>query len=466
MTMYEKAGGTASVVKVYYKLPDVEMDKGIRQLLGDKECLEILRAYKGKSVVPIYVEDLGHPLIALDLENNIISVEKPVPRISYHSVYNEEPYVLYNNINELNENNDFNENVVNNEFTEVNENNSDLQTETGVNTDLNEVNENFDLNAENGCNTDFNEVNENTDFNVENDVNIDLHDLDENNDFNVENDVFNVLHELNESMGNVETENSNGEGVNENVNNEGLDEGVNNNVGDYPEDGLEISVIETEGEADPTFDGNVEAESESDLSDISVCPSWMLEDLEGLDDDDIFATRPPNHGKKLLKKLRDFMKHRKHQMAEQKQQEAVEKIRQEEQWYSDVGEEDELQSLVDSDKEDLGYKEWYEGMDMREFEMSVGMKYRDKLRDWAVRKGWDFKFIKNERKAVTAICKKGCDWKIHAYLVQGSNTYQVKSLRGNHICAHITENNQANYKYIGMRIEQIIRDNLWRLWWH
>ncbi|KAG8387976.1 hypothetical protein BUALT_Bualt02G0077100 [Buddleja alternifolia] len=226
------------------------------------------------------------------------------------------PFVLDNNFNEVNENNDFNENVVNNEFTEVNEN-SDLQTETGVNNDFIEVNENFDLNAEIDVIIELNEVNENTDFNVENDVNIDLHELNENTDFNVENDINNDLHELNESGGNVETDNSNGERVNENVNNEGLGEGVNGNVSEYPEDGLETSVTETEGEAegedgffrengmgnevneregfDSTFDGNVEAESESDSYDISDCPSWMLEDLEGREDDDIFATRPLNH---------------------------------------------------------------------------------------------------------------------------------------------------------------------------
>ncbi|KAG8373031.1 hypothetical protein BUALT_Bualt12G0128600 [Buddleja alternifolia] len=233
--------------------------------------------------------------------------------------------------------NDFNENVVNNEFTEVNENsdlqtetgvnnefteaneNSDLQTETGVNNDAIEVNENFDLNVETGVNTDLNEVNENIDFNVENDVNIDLYELNENTDFNIENDVFNdlyvlnentdfnvendinnVLHELNESVGTIETENSNGEGVNENVNNEGLGEEYPEDVSEYPEDvtienGMGNEVNEREG-SDPTFDGNVEAESESNSSDISDCPSWMLEDLKGPDDNDIFATRPFNHG--------------------------------------------------------------------------------------------------------------------------------------------------------------------------
>ncbi|KAL0430339.1 UNVERIFIED_CONTAM: hypothetical protein Sradi_0659900 [Sesamum radiatum] len=40
-----------------------------------------------------------------------------------------------------------------------------------------------------------------------------------------------------------------------------------------------------------------------------------------------------------------------------------------------------------------------------------------------------------------------------------TTTFQIKSIKRVHTCAHRTENRQANYKYIGKRIENIIRDN-------
>ena len=46
----------------------------------------------------------------------------------------------------------------------------------------------------------------------------------------------------------------------------------------------------------------------SDSSQVSSCPSWMLEDLEGPDDDDIFASRSPDHARKLFKHIRNYLK--------------------------------------------------------------------------------------------------------------------------------------------------------------
>ncbi|KAG8371791.1 hypothetical protein BUALT_Bualt13G0124900 [Buddleja alternifolia] len=39
------------------------------------------------------------------------------------------------------------------------------------------------------------------------------------------------------------------------------------------------------------------------------------------------------------------------------------------------------------------------------------------------------------------------------------STYQIKSIKGMHNCAHVVENRQANYKYIGRRMLDIVRDN-------
>ncbi|KAG8387957.1 hypothetical protein BUALT_Bualt02G0075200 [Buddleja alternifolia] len=434
--MYEKAGGKSAIIDMYYRLPGFSMDKGLRQLEGDSDCLEIYRQYKGKSVVPIYIEDVGGPLAALDAENNPINLEQPIPAICYPSDYNE----MVNVLDEAESNFGDLAQGVNDLGTEINASDLDEDVNTGVK-DENEINIG-DL----GKGGSAESVTGNNNGETENNFGQGLNDDGEN-----ENNVGGFSEEVHEeNLVNEEHDNT----VHEYVL-KGWDNGINVGVDD------QVNGETSVGRSDPTY------EPQSDTSEDSDCPSWMLEDLEGPSDDDIFVSKPPDHEKKLLKRLRAFMKQRKQKIVEQKRNEEIEKNREQAEWYTDAEDEDELHSLPGSDEEGLGYKEWYEGMDVKLFDKHLlGMKfptkavYRDQLRDWAVKKGWDLKVIKNERKFVTAICKKGCEWRVHASLVQNSTTFQVKSLKGEHTCAHITENKQANYKYIGRRIEHIIRDNL------
>ncbi|KAG8367491.1 hypothetical protein BUALT_Bualt16G0077500 [Buddleja alternifolia] len=222
------------------------------------------------------------------------------------------------------------------------------------------------------------------------------------------------------------------------------DEGVGGvNENGHPQEGLEASQSGWE-QHDPTFQRD-EYESDSDSSSISYCPSWMLEDLEGPDDeDDIFQERPPDHAKKLFKRRVN-----------------------EDGWYSDVEEENEnvLGALGGSDEESERHAEWNDDMERRGVNLFVGLqfasrkKYKEVLKDWVVKKGWDLKFLKSERGKVTAICKNGCDWRIHASPVMQTTTYQIKSIKGKHICNHRTDSKQADYKYIGKRIQHFIKDN-------
>ncbi|KAG8375322.1 hypothetical protein BUALT_Bualt10G0088200 [Buddleja alternifolia] len=207
---------------------------------------------------------------------------------------------------------------------------------------------------------------------------------------------------------------------------------------------------------------------ESDSSFISDCPSWMLEDFEGPMDDDIFANKAPDHAITIFKTLRAFIKEKKKRRAAERQLELI--IRRDvdgEGWFSDAPaeEEDDIESLRGSDDERIVHPVWTDGMEKRGIGPCLGMefisreKYREVLRDWAVRNGWDLKFIANEKKKITVVCKHGCFWRIHASHRQGSTTYQVKTLRGVHTCSYKPENAQANYKYIGKRIENMVRDN-------
>ncbi|KAK4380800.1 hypothetical protein Sango_3029500 [Sesamum angolense] len=157
----------------------------------------------------------------------------------------------------------------------------------------------------------------------------------------------------------------------------------------------------SEGDEEYVGDGQSGSSSDSD------CPSWMLEDLEGPLDDDIFG----------------------------------------------------------SDDDNVDNVVWNDAMDRQDVDLCIGMKfpsrekYREALRDWAVRRGWDLTFVKNEKTKITAICKNGCDWRIHASPVMKTTTFQIKSIKGQHNCAHRIENKQANYKYIGKRIQDFVKDN-------
>lgn len=56
-------------------------------------------------------------------------------------------------------------------------------------------------------------------------------------------------------------------------------------------------------------------------------------------------------------------------------------------------------------------------------------------------------------------CKNEFGLRLHASSVMKATIFQIKSIKERHTYAHTTENKQANYKYLGKRIKNIIRDN-------
>ncbi|KAG8375031.1 hypothetical protein BUALT_Bualt10G0057300 [Buddleja alternifolia] len=127
----------------------------------------------------------------------------------------------------------------------------------------------------------------------------------ENN--NNETNVEGVGVDLNET--NTETHGG-GPEFNENPNNEctkGEGFGINLN-----ENNIETNVggSNMDTQSDPTYEGGGDDEEEESLYDSSLsdCPNWMFEDFEGPEDDDIFASRPPDHARKLFKTLKAFVK--------------------------------------------------------------------------------------------------------------------------------------------------------------
>ncbi|KAG8373351.1 hypothetical protein BUALT_Bualt11G0015200 [Buddleja alternifolia] len=96
----------------------------------------------------------------------------------------------------------------------------------------------------------------------------------------------------------------------------------------------------------------------------------------------------------------------------------------------------------------------------------VGMKfenfrvYREALRDYCVRNGFDVEYIMNESGRITVTCKnQNCKWRLYASAIQNTTIFQIKSLKGEHSCAKTFNNKLAKSNYIAKILEKMIRDN-------
>ncbi|KAL0305223.1 UNVERIFIED_CONTAM: hypothetical protein Sangu_3043100, partial [Sesamum angustifolium] len=197
----------------------------------------------------------------------------------------------------------------------------------------------------------------------------------------------------------------------------------------------------------------------SEASTDSETPSLVLEDLEVSSDEDIFLNKNPSK-RDLMHKLRRVMKKRVKKTEKQPEVEVNEN------WFSDDGENDELESLHGSDNEDsLPKHEFFseatnikmsiEGWD----EFHDAKHFRETLRDWCIRGGFDIEYVKNEKVRVTAKCKfEGCNWRIHASPVM-NDFFQIKSIQGAHTCARTYNNKLARASYLAKRMESAIRDH-------
>ncbi|KAL0402629.1 UNVERIFIED_CONTAM: hypothetical protein Slati_4292800 [Sesamum latifolium] len=405
LDMYVKAGGKGLNVVIYFCLLGRTLENGIRMLNGDEGIRELLLTFKGLSVIPIYFEEKQGLLLVVDSQGNILSQDEQIPYLPYNAPNTHDA----NNAPEIDE-------ATN--APEIDENypspiHNPIPTSPlfeGAETSITEEGEGGDDCAEDG---------ERGFEGAE----------------NCERDGEGV---------------ENGEG--------GIEwgfEGVENGEGGLGW-GFEGAENGVEGA------GNSEG-AENGENDVDGAGN---EDLEGPLDNDIFEHRPPDHTRKLFKVIRAFVREqRKKKRAEEEQRQEDERNLRGEGWFTDASVENDIESLRGSDNEDPSFPVWNERMNFDNEELSVGMKfptrekYREVLRDWAVRRGWDLKFQHNETKKITATCKHGCAWRIHASQVMKTTTFQIKSIKEKHTCAHRIENKQANYKYLGKRIENIIRDN-------
>ncbi|KAK4387796.1 hypothetical protein Sango_2386200 [Sesamum angolense] len=232
----------------------------IKILEGDEGIIELLRDYKGYNVISIYIEEKSGPLLSIDASGNILNFDEHVPLLQY-SV-------------------------------------GDAGDEEGIGA------QNEGVGVEEGIQEGA--VGENESVGVEEGV--------ENEAAGVEEGIQEGAEGENESVGVEEGVENEAAGVEEGAEGENESVGVENEAaGTEAVEGEEVGDVT--GEFQTGFEGDVgtgvenevqndESESNSNSSLVSDCPSWMLEDLEGPWDDDIFTNRPENYTRTMLKTLR------------------------------------------------------------------------------------------------------------------------------------------------------------------
>ena len=62
-------------------------------------------------------------------------------------------------------------------------------------------------------------------------------------------------------------------------------------------------------------------------------------------------------------------------------------------------------------------------------------QFRDSLQNFAIKRNFDFKFIKNEKHRVTVECAAGdCEWRLHASKEYNRSTFRIKTMHPSHTC--------------------------------
>ncbi|KAK4414428.1 hypothetical protein Salat_2855800 [Sesamum alatum] len=81
LEMYAKTGGKGLNIQIYYCLPGLSLDNGIKMLHDDDGIRKLYRTFRGKSVVPIYFEEKQGPLLVLDTPGNILEPGETIPSL-------------------------------------------------------------------------------------------------------------------------------------------------------------------------------------------------------------------------------------------------------------------------------------------------------------------------------------------------------------------------------------------------
>ncbi|KAK2655857.1 hypothetical protein Ddye_008909 [Dipteronia dyeriana] len=85
---------------------------------------------------------------------------------------------------------------------------------------------------------------------------------------------------------------------------------------------------------------------------------------------------------------------------------------------------------------------------------------RELLTDYAIKEGFNFKNIKNDKNRLTWVClAEKCPWRLHASIVGDDTTMQVKNYNNEHTYHGIYKSQEARSKWIASKFEVLVKNN-------
>ncbi|KAB2595874.1 hypothetical protein D8674_031324 [Pyrus ussuriensis x Pyrus communis] len=115
----------------------------------------------------------------------------------------------------------------------------------------------------------------------------------------------------------------------------------------------------------------------------------------------------------------------------------------------------ELHSLLNSDEEGYGRR-------CKEFNVDTDMEnpqFDQAIQKYGVLGSYECKIGKNDRIRLSAKCKQDCNWRLFASVMQGENTFQIKSYTPGHACSKGFSNKNITSTFLSERYMVRIKDD-------
>lgn len=118
------------------------------------------------------------------------------------------------------------------------------------------------------------------------------------------------------------------------------------------------------------------------------------------------------------------------------------------------------------------YPHFNEERDMKQPELRLGMQftnvrvYREALKLFSIQNGFEFEYLRNDSDRVTVVFTGECGWRVHASLMHGTITFQIKTIRGNnpHTCGRKFQNRNATSKWLSQQyLDNLMDDPTWKV---
>ncbi|KAH7861521.1 hypothetical protein Vadar_027340 [Vaccinium darrowii] len=126
----------------------------------------------------------------------------------------------------------------------------------------------------------------------------------------------------------------------------------------------------------------------------------------------------------------------------------------------DAGSDSDGNNLVEQEEDENGnpvYPE-FKDSDLKNPQLIEGRVFRQLLREYHIKEGYAFKFIKNDSSRVTVRCAENCGFRLHASPMYGERSFQIKKINQQHECTRKYFNNNATSTWISKKYLAKISD--------